>query len=94
VLSKFAPRLLMHDASPAPSAFVFLRHREGLATLSLKETFMVFDRVNVDPKSCQGQPTIRGTRITVAVILRMIVSGMTPQEIAQDYPELSEKDVR
>jgi uncharacterized protein (DUF433 family) len=55
---------------------------------------MVFDRVNVDPKICQGQPTIRGTRITVAVILRMIASGMTPQEIAQDYPELSEEDVR
>ncbi|MGE0680358.1 MAG: DUF433 domain-containing protein [Candidatus Binatia bacterium] len=55
---------------------------------------MTFDRINVDPKICQGQPTIRGTRITVAVILRMIASGLTPQEIAQDYPELSEADVR
>ncbi|MGE0822626.1 MAG: DUF433 domain-containing protein [Candidatus Binatia bacterium] len=55
---------------------------------------MPFDRINVDPKICQGQPTIRGTRITVAVILRMIASGMTSQEIAQDYPELSEEDVR
>ena len=55
---------------------------------------MTFDRISVDPKICQGQPTIRGTRITVAVILRMIASGMTPQEIAQDYPELSEEDVR
>jgi len=55
---------------------------------------MTFDRINVDPKICQGQPTIRGTRITVAVILRMIASGMTPQEIAQDYAEVSEEDVR
>lgn len=55
---------------------------------------MTFDRINVDPKICQGQPTIRGTRMTVAVILRMIASGMTPQEIVQDYPELSEDDVR
>jgi uncharacterized protein (DUF433 family) len=55
---------------------------------------MVFDRISVDPDICQGQPTIRGTRITVAVILRMIASGITPQEIAQDYPELSEEDVR
>jgi uncharacterized protein (DUF433 family) len=55
---------------------------------------MSFDRINVDPKICQGQPTIRGTRITVAVILRMIASGMSPQEIVQDYPELSEQDVR
>jgi uncharacterized protein (DUF433 family) len=55
---------------------------------------MTRDRISVDPTICQGQPTIRGTRITVAVILRMIASGMTPQEIAQDYPELSEEDVR
>lgn len=55
---------------------------------------MTFNRINVDPNICQGQPTIRGTRITVAVILRMIASGMTSQEIAQDYPELSEDDVR
>jgi uncharacterized protein (DUF433 family) len=55
---------------------------------------MTLDRISVDPKICQGQPTIRGTRMTVAVILRMIASGMTPQEIAQDYPELSEDDVR
>jgi uncharacterized protein (DUF433 family) len=55
---------------------------------------MTFDRVTVNANICQGQPTIRGTRITVAVILRMIASGMTPQEIAQDYPELSEEDVR
>ena len=55
---------------------------------------MTFPRINVDPNICQGQPTVRGTRITVAVILRMIASGMTSQEIAQDYPELSEDDVR
>ena len=55
---------------------------------------MTFTRINADPNICQGQPTIRGTRITVAVILRMIASGMTAQEIAQDYPELSEDDVR
>ena len=55
---------------------------------------MTFDRIGVDPKICQGQPTIRGTRITVSVILQMIASGMTPQEIVQDYPELGENDVR
>ena len=55
---------------------------------------MMFDRIAVDPNICQGQPTIRGTRITVAVILWMIASGMTAQEIVQDYPELTEDDVR
>ncbi len=55
---------------------------------------MVFERIIVDPKICLGQPVIRGTRITVAVILRMIASGMTPQEITQDYPELCEEDIQ
>jgi len=55
---------------------------------------VAFDRIAVDPKICMGQPTIRGTRITVAIILRMIASGMTPQEIVRDYPELSEEDIR
>lgn len=55
---------------------------------------MMLDRITVDPNICQGQPTIRGTRITVAVVLRMVASGMTPQEIVQDYPELTEDDVR
>lgn len=55
---------------------------------------MTLDRITVNPNICQGQPTIRGTRITVAVILRMIASGMTLQEIVQDYPELREEDAR
>ena len=55
---------------------------------------MVFDRVITEPNICLGQPTIRGTRISVAVILRMIAAGMTPQEIVQDYPEICEEDVR
>jgi uncharacterized protein (DUF433 family) len=55
---------------------------------------VAFDRVITDPNICLGQPTIHGTRITVAVILRMIAAGMTPQEIVQDYPELREEDVR
>ena len=59
-----------------------------------EEVSMMFDRIAVDPNICQGQPTIRGTRITVAVILRMMASGMTAQNIVQDYPELTEDDVR
>ncbi len=55
---------------------------------------MTVDRISVDPNICLGQPTIRGTRITVSVILRMIAWGMACQEIAQDYPELSEEDVQ
>ena len=55
---------------------------------------MNFDRIIVDPKVCMGQPIIRGTRITVAVVLRMTAAGMSPAEIVRAYPELREEDVR
>ena len=51
------------------------------------------DRVTVDPEVCLGQPTIRGMRITVSVILKQIASGMATQEILKAYPELEEEDI-
>jgi len=51
------------------------------------------DRITVDPEICLGQPTIRGMRITVSVILKQIANGMSTKEILKAYPELEEEDV-
>ena len=51
------------------------------------------DRITVNPEICLGQPTIRGMRITVSVILKQIASGMTMQEIIDAYPELESEDI-
>jgi uncharacterized protein (DUF433 family) len=51
------------------------------------------DRITVDPAVCLGQPTIRGMRITVSVILKQIAGGMTNQQILKAYPELEEEDI-
>ncbi|MDP2907639.1 MAG: DUF433 domain-containing protein [Nanoarchaeota archaeon] len=51
------------------------------------------DRITVDPEICLGQPTIRGMRITVSVILKQVASGMTKEEILKAYPELEEEDI-
>ncbi len=51
------------------------------------------DRITVDPEVRLGQPTIRGMRITVSVILKQIASGMTNREILKAYPELEEEDI-
>ncbi|ADM27331.1 protein of unknown function DUF433 [Ignisphaera aggregans DSM 17230] len=50
-------------------------------------------RIVVDPKVMGGKPVIRGTRITVDLILELLASGMTPEEIAEDY-KISVEDVR
>jgi uncharacterized protein (DUF433 family) len=52
------------------------------------------ERITVDPKVCLGQATIRGMRITVSVILKMLGSGASTADVLAAYPELEEEDVR
>jgi uncharacterized protein (DUF433 family) len=52
------------------------------------------DRVTIDPRICLGQPTIRGMRITVSVILKTLAAGRSFAETLAAYPELEEEDVR
>jgi uncharacterized protein (DUF433 family) len=40
-----------------------------------------------------GKPCVRETRISVYDVLSWLASGMTPQEIIEDYPELSTEDI-
>ncbi len=50
-------------------------------------------RIVVDPKVMAGKPVIKGTRITVDIILELLAAGMMPEEIAEDY-NISLEDVR
>lgn len=52
------------------------------------------DRITVNPDVCLGQPTIRGMRITVSVILKMLANGKSIQEVLEAYPELEAEDVQ
>jgi len=49
--------------------------------------------IEIDPKRRSGKPCIRNTRITVFDVLEYLASGMTPEQIVEDFPELSEQDV-
>ena len=50
-------------------------------------------RISVDPNICFGKPCIRGHRIWVSLILDFLASGMTTQELLQEYPGLEESDI-
>ncbi len=52
------------------------------------------DRITINPNVCLGQPTIRGLRITVSVVLKMLAQGNTAHDVVAAYPELEEEDVR
>jgi uncharacterized protein (DUF433 family) len=51
-------------------------------------------RVQTDPTVFGGLPCIRGTRIPIAVILDGIAEGLTPEQIIDHYPQLTEEDIR
>lgn len=52
------------------------------------------DRIQINPKICLGQPVVRGTRITVSVILKLLASGRSIEEVIETYPELEVPDVQ
>ncbi|GFP34774.1 hypothetical protein HKBW3S43_00566 [Candidatus Hakubella thermalkaliphila] len=52
------------------------------------------DRITINPNICLGQPTIRGMRITVSVILKMLAGGKSIQDVLDAYPELELEDVQ
>jgi uncharacterized protein (DUF433 family) len=51
------------------------------------------DRISVDPEVVHGKPVIRGTRVTVQVILELLASGESTEELLGEYDELTRDDV-
>ena len=51
-------------------------------------------RITIHPDVCNGQPTIRGKRITVHTILEFLSAGDTQKEILQQYPSLEPADIQ
>ena len=50
--------------------------------------------ITIEPDKRSGQPCIRGMRITVYDIFEYLASGMTVAEVLDDFPELTETDIR
>ena len=52
------------------------------------------DYIIVDPTVCHGKACIRGTRITVSVILDNLAAGLSPGEILHSYPTLNREAIQ
>ena len=50
-------------------------------------------RITSDPGVCHGQPTVRGLRYPVESLLELLASGMTFEELLDDYPDLENEDL-
>ena len=51
------------------------------------------NRITLNPDICHGKPCIRGMRWPVEVIIDMVGSGMSFNEILEDHPELEKEDI-
>jgi uncharacterized protein (DUF433 family) len=51
------------------------------------------ERITIDLEICHGKPTIRGLRYAVEMILELLSSGMTADEILADYEDLEPEDI-
>ena len=51
-------------------------------------------RITIEPGKRGGQAVVRGMRIAVADVLGWLAEGMSHEEILQDFPELTEDDIR
>jgi uncharacterized protein (DUF433 family) len=52
------------------------------------------ERIRIDAKVMVGKPVIRGTRVPVELIVRMLAQGIPENDILEEYPRLELEDIR
>jgi len=53
----------------------------------------LISRITIDPAVCHGKPCVRGLRYPVEMLLELLSSGMTHEEILADYEDLEREDL-
>ena len=54
---------------------------------------MRYDRITYDPQIIGGRACIRGMRIPVSLVVKLVANGMTVEQILREYPDLEAEDV-
>lgn len=57
------------------------------------QTVELMPRITVNPDQCGGRPCVRGMRIRVVDVLDLLASGLTPQQVVEELPDLEPEDV-
>jgi uncharacterized protein (DUF433 family) len=50
--------------------------------------------ITVNPRQCGGLPCIRNMRIRVVDVLDLLANGLTPQQVIEELPDLTDEDIR
>jgi uncharacterized protein (DUF433 family) len=64
-----------------------------LRWINIKLDMSRINRITITPEICHGKPCIRNMRWPVEVIIDMLSSGMTIEQIIDDHPELEREDI-
>ena len=56
--------------------------------------YLIQERIEINPEVMLGKPVIRGTRITVELILRKLSEGATEADLLEGYPRLTRQDIQ
>jgi len=51
------------------------------------------NRITIDPNILAGKPIVKGTRISVELILDLLANGWTTETILENYPQLKKEDI-
>jgi len=54
----------------------------------------ITDRIEINPKVMMGKAVIRGTRLTVELILRKLSEGAGEEDLMEAYPKLTREDIQ
>ena len=54
----------------------------------------ILKRIEINPKVMLGKPVIKGTRVTVEVVLKKLSQNISVEDILEDYPRLTKEDVK
>jgi uncharacterized protein (DUF433 family) len=52
------------------------------------------NRIEINPKILNGKPIIKGTRISVELIIKLIAEGWKEEDIIKEYPSLKKDDIK
>jgi uncharacterized protein (DUF433 family) len=58
------------------------------------DIYKIMDRIELNPRVCNGKPVIKGTRIPVSVILEQVAEGESWKILLAGYPELTKEDIQ
>lgn len=68
--------------------------RHSVVFVKIEQGDMQFERITVGAEQMDGVPCVRGLRIPVATVLRLLAGGMNEEQIVSAYPDLETEDIR